>query len=461
MVHRSEAAVLGSFALVCVFVLSLPLVTTRIYASDEVESFAWARSWVFDRDVNFENEYQHFYDSKQVQTASFHETFLERENEAGRRLNFTPIGTAILWLPFYGAGHLAAIATGAPADGFSAPYIAAVAYGSAIYGFLAVVLSLGIARRLVGHGLAASLAVWIGTPLLFYMYVAPPMSHACSAFAVSLFLWTWLRVRERWTLGGVVLLGLSGALMAMVREQDVFFVAVPAIDFIRLAARRRLVSRDALVAAVGAASFLIAYAPQLVAYTALNGHPGPTTYVTRKMTWSAPHSLQVLFSPEHGLFAWTPLALLAIAGLVLLALGRVPMAARESRWLAWLLLVSFALQVYVNGCVESWTVAGSFGQRRFVAITPLLVAGLASLAVAWSGLVRRRWLHAVALLVVAAGIWWNVGLMIQFGLNRMDRQRLTLRDNMWTTFVVLPADAPSILWRYLTNRESFYGLPHQ
>ncbi len=203
MVHRSEAAVLGSFALVCVFVLSLPLVTTRIYASDEVESFAWLRSWVFDRDVNFENEYQHFYDSRQVQTASFHETFLERENEAGRRLNFMPIGTAILWLPFYGAGHLAAIATGAPTDGFSAPYVAAVAYGSAIYGFLAVVLSLGIARRLVGHGLAASLAIWIGTPLLFYMYVAPPMSHACSAFAVSLFLWTWLHVRERWNLRGV------------------------------------------------------------------------------------------------------------------------------------------------------------------------------------------------------------------------------------------------------------------
>ena len=327
----------------------------------------------------------------------------------------------------------------------------------------------------MGHGLAASLAIWIGTPLLFYMYVAPPMSHACSAFAVSLFLWTWLHVRERWNLRGVVALGLTGALMAMVREQDVFFLAAPAIDFVRWAARGgvprssviyglargSLVRLHALLAMVGAGTFLLAYLPQLAAYNALNGHPGPTTYVTRKMTWTAPHSLQVLFSPEHGLFAWTPLALLAIAGLVLLALGRVPMAARESRWLAWLLLVTFALQVYVNGSVESWTVAGSFGQRRFVAITPLLVAGLASLAVAWSGLVRRRWLHAVAVLVVAAGIWWNVGLMIQFGLNRMDRQRLTLRDNMWTTFVVLPADAPGILWRYLTNRESFYGLPHQ
>lgn len=475
MVHRSEAAALGSFALVCLFVLSLPLVTTRIYASDEVEAFAWVRSWVFDRDVNFENEYEHFYDSKQVQTASFHETFLERENEAGRRLNFMPIGTAILWLPFYGAGHLAAIATGAPTDGYSAPYIAAIAYGSAIYGFLAVILSLGIARRFVGHGVAASVAIWIGTPLVFYMYVAPPMSHACSAFAVSLFLWTWLHVRDRWIVQGVVLLAVTGALMAMVREQDVFFLAAPAIDFVRWAARgglprnatvsslprERLLLVHLLLAGIGAGVFLIAYSPQLFAYIALNGHPGPTSYVTRKMTWTAPHSLQVLFSPEHGLFAWTPLALLGIVGLVLLALGRVPMSARDSRWLAWLLLLTFALQVYVNGSVESWTVAGSFGQRRFVAITPLLVAGLAALAEAWSSVVRSRWLQAVAIVLVAAGIWWNVGLMIQFGLNRMDRQRLTLRENMWTTFVVLPADVPSILWRYLTNRESFYGLPHQ
>ena len=461
MVHRSEAAALGSFALVSLFVLSLPLVTTRIYASDEVEAFAWARSWVFDRDVNFENEYEHFYDSRQVQTASFHETFLERENEAGRRLNFMPIGTAILWLPFYGAGHVAAIATGAPADGYSAPYIAAVAYGSAIYGFLAVVLSLGIARRLVGDGLAASVAIWMGTPLLFYMYVAPPMSHACSAFAVSLFLWSWLHVRERWSLHGAVLLGVTGALMAMVREQDVFFIAAPIIDFVWWAIHAPALRRQATLAVAGATAFLLAYAPQLLAYNALNGHPGPTTYVTRKMTWTAPHSLQVLFSPEHGLFAWTPLALVAIAGLALLALGRTPAAARDSRWLASLLLVTFALQVYVNGSVESWTVAGSFGQRRFVAMTPLLVAGLAALLRAWSSVARPRWLHVVASAVLVAGIWWNLGLMIQFGLNRMDRQRLTLRDNMWTTFVVLPADAPGILWRYLTNRESFYGLPHQ
>ena len=63
------------------------------------------------------------------------------------------------------------------------------------------------------------------------MYVSPPYSHACSAFAVALFVTIWLKVRERWSVGGAVALGLSGALMAMVREQDVFLALGPAVDF--------------------------------------------------------------------------------------------------------------------------------------------------------------------------------------------------------------------------------------
>ncbi len=34
----------------------------RIYASDEVQYFAYLRSLWFDRDVSFENEYRYFYD---------------------------------------------------------------------------------------------------------------------------------------------------------------------------------------------------------------------------------------------------------------------------------------------------------------------------------------------------------------------------------------------------------------
>ena len=320
------------------FLITLPFVTTRIYASDEIQYFAWLRSLAFDRDVDFQNEYQYFHDAGAGGGALFHETFLERQNEAGRRENYGPIGSAVLWAPFYAIGHVTARITGAPADGYSQPYISAVAYGSAVYGTLAIVLSAAIARRLTGRGIAASLIVAIGTPLVFYIYIAPPMSHANSAFAVALFIWIWLRVRDGWRPAGLALLGAAGGLMAMVRDQDMFFVAGPALDFVRhwvTSARpeggvlRRRPSPVAAAAAV--AAFVIAYAPQLLATSALHGHVGPSDVVTRKMTWTSPHALGVLMSPEHGFFAWTPLALVAIIGLTLLALGRAGSLGRSPR----------------------------------------------------------------------------------------------------------------------------------
>src|SRR5215213_10736625 len=113
--------------LTLLFLLSLPAVTTRIYSSDEIQYFAYLRSAWFDRDLSFENEYRYFYDAGIARSDGFHETFLERTTETGRRINFATIGCAILWSPFYLAGDLTARATANVVDGFSTPYVAAVA----------------------------------------------------------------------------------------------------------------------------------------------------------------------------------------------------------------------------------------------------------------------------------------------------------------------------------------------
>ena len=150
--------------------------------------------------------------------------------------------------------------------------------------------------------------------------------------------------------------------------------------------------------------------------------------------------------------------LVSVAGLLALALRRAPATHRDAAWIAGIALLLVLLQAYVSGCVVSWTVAGSFGQRRFVAITPLLGIGLAALLPPW-----RLWRPATWLLglVVALCVWWNVGLMAQFGLHLMDRQRLSPAADARRTFLELPSQAPAIVWRYLTERESFYGLPRQ
>ena len=168
----------------------------------------------------------------------------------------------------------------------------------------------------------------------------------------------------------------------------------------------------------------------------------------RKMSWQAPHALEVLASPEHGFFFWTPLAALAIAGLVVLAL-RGPANVRRIGWCA---LLMVALQIYVSGSVESWTVAGAFGQRRFVALTILLTIGLAGLLAA---VPRGRWRPALARRSPLC-VWWNVALIVEFGTGLMNRQRLELRKNAYDAFVTLPRRAPGLAYRYFIDRDSFY-----
>lgn len=453
-------------ALSLLFVLSLPAVTPRIYASDEIEYFAYLRSLWFDRDVSFENEYRYFYEKGIARSPGFHETFLERTTETGRRINFGTLGCTILWAPFYAAGDIAARVMHAAGrsvevNGFSSAYIASVCYGSAVYGFLAVLLSLAISRRIVGVGTVPALAVWFGTPLLFYMYVTPPMSHACSAFAVSTFVLTWLVVRKRWSLGGLATLGGVAALMTLVREQDVFLVAGPALDLVWTVLTRLRHDDTAtepagvLAARVPAAivTFGVVFLPQALSYLSLNGRLGPSQLVTRKMTWWSPHLVQVLLSPEHGFLFWTPLAALGMLGLALAIF--VPSRLAESdapAQVAVCAMVMLVSQVYIAGSVESWTVAGAFGQRRFVALTPLLAIGIAALI----RNARSTWSGALVIASIIVCIWWNVGLMAQFGSGLMDRQRLELDRNAYVNFVVLPRSLPSYLYRYLFERQSFY-----
>jgi hypothetical protein len=454
--------------LVLVFLFSLPAVTARIYSSDEIQYFAYLRSLWFDHDLSFDNEYRYFYDHGIAHAEGFHETFLELATETGRRINFGTIGCAILWAPFYAIGDAAAHLTGAPIDGFSKPFIAGVAYGSAVYGWLALVLGLLCARELELNGFWAGLAVWCGTPLLFYMYVAPPFSHACSAFAVALFTYVWLRVRGAWSMRGLVALGAAGALMAMVREQDLFFVAGPALDRAWTAVKHaewRRPDRGRAIAAIvaGCAAFAVVFTPQVVSYLALNGHVGPSRLVLRKMYWTAPHALQVLFSPRHGFVWWTPLAIFGIAGLVWASVAHRDLAGgadsqppasvvEQNRQAAVCLLLMVALQLYIGGAVDSWTVAGAYGQRRFVALTTALIIGLAWLFAR----VRAGMPRTVLASIVALAVYWNVALTAEFGTGLMSHQNLAPAQNAYDAFVTLPREAPSLVYRYLFERSSFY-----
>src|SRR3954463_11379598 len=50
----------GQLLIIALFLLLLPFSLRRIYATDEVQYFAYVHSVYFDHDLDFRNEYEHF-----------------------------------------------------------------------------------------------------------------------------------------------------------------------------------------------------------------------------------------------------------------------------------------------------------------------------------------------------------------------------------------------------------------
>src|SRR6476661_3662805 len=90
----------GLLALLVLLVVTAPIISKRIYASDEVKYLAYTQSLFFDKDLNFTNEYLGWY-MRNAKKYAFIGDLLKPEPVTGRPINEAPIGTGLLWLPFF------------------------------------------------------------------------------------------------------------------------------------------------------------------------------------------------------------------------------------------------------------------------------------------------------------------------------------------------------------------------
>src|SRR5215211_5088833 len=123
----------GQLLIVVLFLLLLPFSLRRIYATDEVQYYAYLRSVYFDHDLDFHNEYEHFAaigEQQQPPDLAVRNALLRIDAQnpnprTGKLRNVAPVGSAIMWAPGFVLADLgvrAANMLGAriPADGYSA-----------------------------------------------------------------------------------------------------------------------------------------------------------------------------------------------------------------------------------------------------------------------------------------------------------------------------------------------------
>lgn len=456
-------------ALCLIGLLALPLFTPRVYASDEIKYFATLRSVYFDRDLHYENEYGYFIDRDPVAHAGL-TGFRDGVTPTGYRLNDAPIGTSLLWAPFYVAADIGvaigrALGAEVPRDGFSWPYRWAVSVASLFWGMIGLALTYRLCRHHAPRASAtwAVFAVWLASPVVFYLYITPAMSHASSLFAVSLYLLVWYGGRGRRTVSGWVGLGLAAGLMVLVRELNWLFLMVPAADelvdivlALRSEAGRprpaaqwlavlRVLVRERGPRYLGfAMAVAVVVAPQFYVYRVLNGTFGPTPFVVEKFSILPLHALDVLLSGFHGLFSWHPVTLVGVLGLAALW--------RQKPRVAGVLALVFVAQVLVIGSYDTWAGGASFGARRFVNCTPIFALGIAA-ALARLDAPRRR-LAAIGLVLLTV---WNAGLAIQYSTGLIPRDApVTMWQIAHNQLFEVPPRVANVAQRFLFDRSSFY-----
>lgn len=374
--------------------------TMRVTGVDPVGYYVYLPSLIFDRDLDFANDYEHFRGIGYVDPD-------QERTPTGKMPNPYPIGVAVLWLPFFLMGHLAALVTGSALNGFSPPYQIATYLGNAAYGFAGILLIFRLTDRLFERKVAfvATTLVWFASGVLYYLFPHGPMSHMASMFIVMLFITVWLTRREEMNLRDYIALGVLGGLAALVRWQNVLFLVLPAADFV-VEARRRGVKREKalhVLAMVGA--FLVVFFPQMIVWKVLYGSFVTVPQGAGFVSWFRPALFDVLFSSRHGLFTWTPVIVLAVIGLF--------MFPKEKRQLGYLLFAAFALQLYINS-VAGW-VGWSFGMRRFINCSGLFSLGLAAVITKIQQRVRLRYLVLIAIPLVI----WNALFVLQYYAGRI------------------------------------------
>ncbi len=450
---RASGAVRRREWIIVLCLLSVaPLFLTCWVHGDGIGYVAVLRSAVVDHDLELADEFAHLSSRIEADASGLPSLLLSRgahrpgidpayqrpapDPVTGRVPSNYSIGPALAWAPAYLVAHgitrLTRAAGGARrADGYGGLYYLAIAASSLAFG----VLGLLIAYRLACGVTPAPEAQWSvlamawASPLLYYLYFAPSYSHALSVFAVSAFFLYWWRSRHDEGAGAWFRWGALAGVMFLVRWNDVV-LALPAFAAAAgrvLAAggprsRGARLSRLMVCGGAAALGLVLVAAPQLAVWQYFHGRPWvrhPADYVGffPAGLWGT------LFSARHGLFVWTPVAIPAVAGLFLLF--------RRDRELAAVSLAALALLVIANCTVRDWWGGASFGMRRLVSGTPLLILGFAVfLEDARGALARREGMNArvpgagkgasrawwLAPLAAFALTGWNLLLLGQYAL---------------------------------------------
>jgi len=292
----------------------------------------------------------------------FYYTYLRQHQ--GKVINKYYAGTALCMMPFFFLGHLATLASGHAADGYSYYYMLFVHLGALFYLFLGLIALRKLLRTFMikEQWIALTLpAIVFGTNLFYYVLTEYSMSHVYSFAIVSLFLLCtrkyFTSLRASWLVPMAMLLGL----IVLIRPVNLLIIlAVPFLAGSRdsLMTGLRMLLKSPRILAFSITGFTGIAAIQPLIYYFQTGSFFVYSYPGEGFNFLQPQIVNMLFSYRKGLFLYTPLLLISLLGLLPLW--------KQNRFQAVAWILFFLLLTYILSSWHMWYYGGSFSQRVFI-----------------------------------------------------------------------------------------------
>ncbi len=290
-------------------------------------------------------------------------------------------GVALLQAPFFLLGHFAARPLGYEANGFSLIYQRMIDIAGVFYALMGLILLYLVLLKFTGRtpALLTLFCLFFGTNLFYYSIDETGMSHVYSffLFAASLFLVQKLH-RLPGSITTHILLGLTLGLIVLVRPVNLVFFPVLLLFykpltgyFTQSAEKPRLrIVFSFYKFTIGLAAFILVLLPQLIYWHYLSGEIFMYSYRGEGFTnLFHPMVFHFWFSTLNGLFIYTPVFFLVLAGMGIMY--------KENRNMGITFLVYFLFISLLFASWHDWAYGCAFGCRPFVEYLALFSIPLA------------------------------------------------------------------------------------
>ena len=319
-------------------------------------------------------------------------------------------GVAWMEAPFFGVAHLLAkfrLFGARDTSGYGGTYSDAVVVSSIFY----VMLGLWLLGRLLVRTLPAwqsaliLLALYFGSNLFFYTAGQSGMSHPYSFFLACCLLALTPSFYAQPSPWRFALMGFVIGLALVMRPTNALMGLYPLLYGLSsradILARLQFYRQHLLWLGLAIAVAAIPWIPQLLYWKYLTGSYWYYSYQHETFSnWASPHLFDIFLNVQNGLLIYSPVLVLAFAGLF---------------WLAWanreqgrVLLLILALASYAFASWWAWWFGAAFGHRAFVEFLPFLALPMGVVVNRMMGAVPwRQW--ATSLLLLAC-MYYTTGL---------------------------------------------------